>query len=186
LNNVGSGFLTGGDGENLTISGGNTFDASTAGDLILRGGISSLGSDGSVIIDSDLTVTGNVTFTGSSTTPNPIEFFIPGVIMSGLNPNLTMDSKGIVKNVSIELSGHVGYAEIAPTDGPTTYRIQRIRGGTITQIGSVIFNTGVNLASNITITSPSLQPNDIVRIVNPATPDSGINNVTITLRANIV
>jgi hypothetical protein len=169
----------------LTITSGNS-STTDGSDLVLRGGVSSVGENGTIIIDGDLAVTGKTLFLGQTTTLHLIEFFAPSIVTSGSSPNITLDSKGIVRSLLIESTGHVGFAETPPVDGSTTYLIQRIRNGVTVQIGSVLFDTSSNFASSISITNPSLQLNDIVILSNPALPDTGINNVTITLRTNIV
>lgn len=186
INSAGPGFLSGEDKQELTISGGDSLDTDPGGDLILKGGTSALGADGSVRVFGDLIVTGSTEFLGQNTTPYPITFFAPSIVMSGLNPGLTLDSKAMVYTVELEAGGHLAYAEEPPTDGTATYDIQRVRSGVTTTIGTVSFPLGATVSNSITITSTSVLVGDIIRINNTATPDSSIGNVTITLKSNIV
>jgi len=174
-----TGALIGPQGGDLTVSGGEGIAvAEDGGDLILRGGISALANDGVIIFDSPVVFTSPIPTIGAV---YPLNFFIPDLLTTGLNPNIVLDSFGVTENSTIQTTGHVGYATTTSTLN-TTYILKKISGGTATTIGSVTFNSGTNSASIISITDTGLIAGDVVQVLNPATPDITIADVTITLR----
>jgi len=160
----------------LTISGGESFNPETVdgGDLILTGGQSALGQEGSIIFDSPVIFT--------STTPTvgevyPINFFISDLITTGSNPSIVLDGYGVTEATIVQPGGHVAHA--AQTSAVlTTYDI--INVGSL-NVGTVQFTAGV-AAGVVSITNPNLAAGAILHIVNPALPDATIGNITITLR----
>lgn len=174
--------IEGSEESSLSISGGESLTSNPGGNLVLSGGTSASGPAGSVIINSDTTFNGNVTISGTiaSSSLYPLQFFIPALITTGSNPGIIMASTGVTDDLTIQGSGHVAYANVPPT-GATTYIIRRFRTGAGTQIGSVAFLAG-NPQGSVSITDSSLLVSDLVQIINPASPDPDIDDVTITLR----
>jgi hypothetical protein len=167
-------------GVDLTVSGGDSIAPDTAdgGDLILRGGISDLGTPGRVVIDSDVVFNGNAP-TG---TPYPINFFIHDLFTTGANANAVMSGHGVTDDATLSATGHVGQAFIASAT-TFSYIIRRLRGATSTDIGTIEFSAGNGIATNFTITDSTLLAGDVLLIVNPPTPDSNIDHITITLKS---
>lgn len=174
--------LTADEGIDLLVSGGDSVSPNTAdgGDLILRGGGSDLGTPGRVILDGDVIFSGTTPPTG---TPYPINFFIHDILTTGANANAVMSGHGVTEDVTLSVSGHVAQAYIAP--GTTfSYIIRRLRGLTETDIGTIEFTSGNKIATSFSITDSVLLTGDVLLIVNPATPDASIDNITITLSAS--
>ena len=174
--------LTADEGVDLLVSGGDSVSPNTAdgGDLILRGGGSDLGTPGRVILDGDVIFSGTTPPTG---TPYPINFFIHDILTTGANANAVMSGHGVTEDVTLSVSGHVAQAYIAP--GTTfSYIIRRLRGLTETDIGTIEFTSGNKIATSFSITDSALLTGDVLLIVNPATPDASIDNITITLSAS--
>ena len=172
------GIFAGPEEGDLLLSGGESLGAADGGNLILSGGQSASGNEGIVIITSP------VSFIGPTTGMTyPLNFFIPDLITTGSNPNIVLHGMGVTDASTIQATGHIAYSTTAPvTIGITTYILRRIRPLILdTQIGTISFTNGIK-EGVVTITDTSLLAGDIVQLINPATPDTAIDNITITLK----
>jgi len=84
---------------------------------------------------------------------------------------------------SANFGGSQGYAGVAGTNPTYTFIVNKIHGGSTTQIGTVVFASGSQTATFTTTggTAQTTVAGDVVQIVAPVAVDATLANVSITL-----
>lgn len=73
-----------------------------------------------------------------------------------------------------------GAVALEAATGSTIYKINKVVGGTVTQIGSIIFVSGLTTGS-IALTEPFIQKGELVTIQAPSVQDATLGDLTFLL-----
>ncbi len=124
---------------------------------------------------------------GAVVPPMPIAFVIPGQPTPGAVLNVVM---AVPCTLPANLAGTQGYAGTAPSSvsgaAGGTFAIKKIAAanGAASSLGAVSFAPFASRATMSQQAGASLAPGDVLQLAAPASPDSALRDVCVTILAN--